>query len=179
MKRSPMNPGKGFGPRTTRLTAVKPLQRKTELASTSEPSRSPLARGAAPGRSGQRGADTPQRARRRLQLATWAEVRQVALERDHWTCVGCGRSDVALDVHHRILKGAGSSKELDHIANAVSLCRTCHEFAHSWRNSKALGLGWCVPRGENPAEWEVSYSVAHGGGRWLLDDAGSRWRNDG
>ena len=121
-------------------------------------------------------------ARRDPEALTWDEVREIALERDEHRCVGCGSAG-PLDVHHRRRKGAGGSRLLDYVANALVLCGPgniagCHGRAHRFSNSEAAALGWCVPQGEDPLWWPVTYPAALGGGRWLLDDAGTRTRVD-
>lgn len=164
----------GFGMRTARLVPRVPLK--------SDPSK-PLKRskgltpGAPPARTGGDRGKTPQQRKRAQQLRYWADVRQVALERDQGLCVACGKP--AGSVHHRAGKGAGGSRLLDVVENAVSLCGTsnadgCHGLAHQRKNTISAVLGISVPRGGDYANWPVRYSAAHGGGMWLLEPDGTR-----
>ena len=164
----------GIARGTTRLVATKGLERKAEFPRGGGLTRSaPMPRTPNPDRAPR--PRTPQQAARAAQLDTWADIKHAGCQRDGWMCVGCGHA-APLDGHHRDLKGIGGSKLLDHIANCVSLCRSCHDWAHAHRNTDALDSGLCVPKGTNPATWPVRYSPAHGGGLWLLTDAGDRQR---
>lgn len=160
--------------RTGGLARVTPLLARAALTARSGLTRNtplPMATGPLP-RHGGTGGDTPQKARRREQLATWAEVKQQAHQRDGWRCVGCG-TDRDLDCQHRANKGMGGSKQLDTIANALTLCRRCHEFADTHKNGEGAARGWTVPAGTDPATWPIRCSDGH---LYLHDDAGTRSR---
>lgn len=153
------------------LKATKGLTTHTELSPGGGPTRkSPPPGGVhdAPRRS------TPQQRARAVQRSTWEGLRVLTLGRDGYRCAWCGRYDLALEVHHRALKGLGGSRTLDHPANLISLCgwgnhTGCHGRAHSDRVA-AEDAGMTVARGTDPATIPVRYLD----GLWLLDDDGER-----
>nr|WP_234540733.1 HNH endonuclease [Paenibacillus pseudetheri] len=52
-------------------------------------------------------------------------------ERDGWCCVRCGTgSDLEDKPHHVIFRSQGGPGTVD---NGVTVCRTCHKWAHSCR----------------------------------------------
>ena len=51
-------------------------------------------------------------------------------------CENCGKA-VINDIHHIDNKRMGGSKEKDHIANLIGLCRECHTDAHAEKISKS------------------------------------------
>lgn len=65
---------------------------------------------------------------RYLASTEWQERRRLALQRDRNVCQGCHRAR-AVEVHHLTYEHIG--KEL--LYELVSLCRECHETAHSER----------------------------------------------
>lgn len=65
---------------------------------------------------------------RYLQSSEWGERRKLVLQRDRNTCQGCHKAR-ADEVHH--LSYAHVGREL--LYELVSLCRQCHEVAHSER----------------------------------------------
>lgn len=154
----------GFGPRAA------PLVAKSGLVPRSKLSRTTRLRAAGPRGAG--AGPTPQQARRKTQLATWAEVKEQAHQRDGWRCIGCG-TDRDLDCQHRANKGMGGSKQRDTIANALTLCRTCHRFADQHKNSEGAARGWTVPDGTDPATWPIR---AYDGVLYLHGDDGERRR---
>lgn len=115
---------------------------------------------------------------RAAQLTAWRDLQDAALLRDGYRCAWCGASDVRLEVHHRAGKGIGGSRELDHLANLVSLHgwgnhTGCHGRAHGAAvgdREAALAAGMTLPRGTDPSTVPVLYHD----GLWLLDDSGSR-----
>lgn len=58
-------------------------------------------------------------------------TREIALERDNWTCQDCQEADCRLEVHHiQPLCMGGTNK----LWNLVTLCSKCHKAVHkSWR----------------------------------------------
>lgn len=73
----------------------------------------------------------------------WSAARSVALDRDEGRCCRCG--DLATEVHHRRLKGAGGSTLPDRHRpdRLVSLCAVCHDWVHGALNrrpAEAAGL---------------------------------------
>lgn len=73
-------------------------------------------------------------------LNGWLRIR--ILERDHYTCVYCGRRppEVALEVDHVLARANGGT---DDATNLVTACRDCN-------NGKRAGL-ISLPEGVNPA----------------------------
>ncbi len=60
-----------------------------------------------------------------LQSAEWQFKRQMALQRDHFTCQKCGTAK-NLNVHHLTYANFGREK----IDGLITLCKTCHEETH-------------------------------------------------
>jgi 5-methylcytosine-specific restriction endonuclease McrA len=60
---------------------------------------------------------------KRLRSTWWKRIRVLALERDEYSCVECGRSDCRLNVHHIVPHRHGG---LDDLENLESLCCSCH-----------------------------------------------------
>jgi len=53
----------------------------------------------------------------------WDKIRRIIYMRDNWTCQKCGKTKIALDVHHikPFLESFDNS-----LNNLTSLCRSCH-----------------------------------------------------
>lgn len=60
--------------------------------------------------------------------AEWQEMRSAVLERDDYTCQGCG-TDVEHDtpIHHIVPLGCGGTNTY---RNLITLCETCHGKIH-------------------------------------------------
>ncbi len=58
------------------------------------------------------------------------ETRQIIGERDKWPCVKCGGNQIESVPHHIIYKSQLGKGTVD---NGVTICRTCHDWAHSCR----------------------------------------------
>lgn len=59
----------------------------------------------------------------------WSELRQIVLERDEYTCQGCGTSVATSgQVHHIVPLGCGGTNTL---RNLITLCEECHGRVHS------------------------------------------------
>ena len=58
----------------------------------------------------------------------WKQVKSIVLQRDNFTCRGCG-SKVNLEVHHLTYKN--HYKEHEHLDDLATLCRNCHELSHA------------------------------------------------
>ena len=63
----------------------------------------------------------------------WKQVKNMVLERDNYTCRGCG-SNSQLEVHHLTYKNHFS--EHKHLDDLATLCRNCHELSHEEINNK-------------------------------------------
>ena len=63
------------------------------------------------------------RSHRKLNRKVWQRVRLVALERDGWRCVKCGKAG-QLEVDH--IKPMGEGGAAYDIDNLQTLCRGCH-----------------------------------------------------
>ncbi|MDB5052647.1 MAG: hypothetical protein JWM44_697 [Bacilli bacterium] len=58
------------------------------------------------------------------------KTRQIIGERDKWLCVKCGSNQIESVPHHVIFKSALGKGTVD---NGVTVCRTCHDWAHKCR----------------------------------------------
>jgi hypothetical protein len=59
----------------------------------------------------------------------WNKIRKVILERDNFTCAGCGhRATKYMNIHHT---GGGTDNHINHL---VTLCVACHAILHIGRN---------------------------------------------
>ena len=106
-------------------------------------------------------------------------LRARVLDRDLWTCQGCGRGpagirDAALrlEVHHRLPKGRGGK---DRIENLVTTCgfgnaAGCHGRVDEDR-AWAVGHGLVLLTGQDPAWVPVT---DHAGRMWWLGVDGSK-----
>jgi hypothetical protein len=95
-------------------------------------------------------------------------------QRDGDRCAKCG-STSALDVHHRLLRSAGSDERA---SNRITLCRRDHEFAHRNR-AWARDHGWIVSRSADPARIPVDHVLWPAGPVLLLEDGGIEiWQAD-
>lgn len=86
---------------------------------------------------------------------SWAQVRRVILGRDNEACVRCGYP--ANDVHHRIMKGMGGTRNEEVAygpANLISLCRECHVYVHA-HPAKSYEEGFLVHSWSAPGEVPV------------------------
>lgn len=52
-------------------------------------------------------------------------------ERDGWRCVRCGSAYIESVPHHVVYKSQGGKGTVD---NGVTICRPCHDLAHSKRD---------------------------------------------
>ncbi|WP_076124814.1 HNH endonuclease [Mycobacterium sp. IS-836] len=100
----------------------------------------------------------------------WKETKAAVIERDK-SCVMCSVAD-ALDVHHRINRGAGGSARPEisfGMANLIALCRR----DHSWVTDNTVEArergGWCLLRTDSP---EASPVLWHGAWKLLTVDGG-------
>jgi 5-methylcytosine-specific restriction endonuclease McrA len=95
-----------------------------------------------------------------------AEIRQQIQERDHYSCVACGRpieTDPWRSIQHRVARGVGGR---DDLTNLISLCGAggCHARAES-RDDDAHRLGYWLRHNEDPAAVPI----------WLITEFRSRW----
>ena len=58
-----------------------------------------------------------------------AELRQMVLERDDWTCQKCEETDAELHCHHitGVVQNPIESADID---NCITFCKNCHKWAH-------------------------------------------------
>jgi 5-methylcytosine-specific restriction protein A len=75
-----------------------------------------------------------------------------------------GRAVALYELHHRRARGMGSSRrpETNQAANSLAICRDCHSFAESQRET-ALRNGWLVRQNQTPADVPVLYRH-----RWMI-----------
>ncbi len=75
--------------------------------------------------------------RQYLKSATWKDIREQVLKRDHYTCQKCFKP--GSDVHHKTYKRWENEK----LNDLITLCRCCHDQWHSTqkatKRSKAIG----------------------------------------
>lgn len=57
----------------------------------------------------------------------WDEMRVAILERDDYTCQGCGERNVQFQVHHIVPLGCGGTNTF---RNLITLCEECHGRIH-------------------------------------------------
>jgi hypothetical protein len=74
----------------------------------------------------------------KLQDPRWQKKRLAVLERDEWTCKGCGAKDKSLHVHH-LAYDAGEPWEVSNVL-LVTLCSDCHEAEEEIRKSAVATL---------------------------------------
>lgn len=112
------------------------------------------------------------RARKSIADAAWEQVKAQARLRDKNQCVRCRRAGSNLDVHHRLPKGIGGaqSRVAYGMANLVTLCRSCHEWAHA-HPVDALRDGFVVARHDEPADVAI---VSRGTVLYMNYQAGRR-----
>jgi hypothetical protein len=120
-----------------------------------------------------------------------AEVAEIVVARDLWSCVGCGMGIMGLErgigwsIHHRIPRGMGGTKDpkVSSPANLIVLCGSgttgCHGDVESYRDARARGL--LLWRSQDPAEVPVEVCVQRASGLvpaqtqpFLLDNDGGR-----
>lgn len=92
-------------------------------------------------------------------------------------CQGCG-STRNLHRHHRRGKDAGGSGRRPHAhcaCNGLTLCQTCHDWAHA-NPREAQAMGWIVSQsaGEPAAEGVMRFAAA-GGGATQWPSCDGRW----
>ncbi len=66
------------------------------------------------------------RARVKLGLEGYDELRRRVLERDGWRCQNCG-SSINLQIHH--MKARSKCGD-DAVSNLIALCASCHRLEH-------------------------------------------------
>lgn len=75
----------------------------------------------------------------KLKRPEWQRKRLEVLERDKWTCQGCGHKDKSLQVHHRLyITGAAPWMYVD--AALITLCDDCHGEWHNIQDRIAATL---------------------------------------
>lgn len=82
----------------------------------------------------------------------WEKVRRLVLARDGENCLRCLQP--ATDVHHRLPRGMGGTRNeyiTFGVANLVSLCRECHNFIHQ-HPALAYETGFLVHSWDDPAD---------------------------
>jgi hypothetical protein len=57
----------------------------------------------------------------------WEQLRAAILDRDNYTCQGCGAENTELSVHHIVPLGCGGSNVK---SNLITLCKECHGSVH-------------------------------------------------
>jgi hypothetical protein len=86
-------------------------------------------------------------------------VRSLVLERDDWTCLGCGKSVLGLQwwsLQHRQARGAGGGNGCENLATLCGSATSpgCHLLCES-RSPEMTARGLVVPSWNDPAEVPV------------------------
>jgi 5-methylcytosine-specific restriction enzyme A len=92
----------------------------------------------------------------------WQRLRQMALERDHYRCVRCGRSvDASAPVDHIRAKAKGGADRLD---NLETLCASCHSrktvVEDGGFGNNASGVPPTGGEGSSPVPWASTTRAA-------------------
>ena len=88
---------------------------------------------------------------------TWNSTKKIVVARDGGLCLRCGRQ--AEDVHHRIRRGMGSTRDplvAYGIANCICLCRRCHDYIHS-HPEESYAQGWLVHGWDDPSVVQLKH----------------------
>lgn len=99
------------------------------------------------------------------------------LTRSHARCEHCGRAPVQ-EIHHRIPRGMGGvrGKHAEAVAspaNALGLCRGCHDWAERRGRAEARDMGLILRRTADPTT-RPFYSRSGRGSWFLLDENGNK-----
>jgi 5-methylcytosine-specific restriction endonuclease McrA len=142
--------------RTKLKPGDKPLQRHTELRSSSSLKRT--------------GAKKPHKASASTMPAKatkaprytgpTTKMRNAVLARDDYTCQRCARDirNCPYSLQHRLPRGRGGKNTM---ANLVTMCGSattpgmCHDHVENRERAQARIDGWLVPSDINPEEWPV------------------------
>jgi 5-methylcytosine-specific restriction endonuclease McrA len=86
-----------------------------------------------------------------------SETIDAILERDHYQCVRCGNYHVESVPHHVVYRsqlGEGSKR------NGVTICRSCHEWAHSDKKKNNEWFGrWVEVNLDSEGNLKFEYGV--------------------
>lgn len=63
----------------------------------------------------------------KLRDPRWQKKRLEVMERDHFSCIGCGNDKETLNVHHKYYVRGKEPWEYE-LSAFMTLCETCHEF---------------------------------------------------
>lgn len=90
-------------------------------------------------------------------------------------CEICGSSN-AVHIHHRTPRRSGGTSGLraariNSVPNGLRVCNWCHDRAEKNRE-EALHMGWLVPEGVEPYEYQVYLNIVYGHGWYYLDGDG-------
>lgn len=90
----------------------------------------------------------------------WSTTKRMVDSRENGTCLKC--SQPGTDVHHRIVRGMGGTKNeavAYGLANLILLCRSCHNWVHG-HPTESYKLGFLVHSWDDPEEVPVVKSGA-------------------
>jgi hypothetical protein len=146
VKRTPLKPGK-------------PLQRRTELRSTSTLKRT--------GTTKSRKASTapavdakPKPAKAARNTGPTKKMRDAVLARDEYACQRCGRSIIGqpYSLQHLLPRGRGGKNTMRNLVTVCGSATTpgmCHDHIEHQERRQAAWEGWLVPNGVDPDTWPV------------------------
>lgn len=75
--------------------------------------------------------------------AEWKEILRTIYKRDNYRCMRCGsekRGPRGIHAHH-IKPWAGNPKLRNDMSNIITLCKECHEWVHSSKNTEKEYIG--------------------------------------
>jgi len=92
----------------------------------------------------------------KLKDPRWQKKRLEILERDNWTCCGCGATDKELQVHHSQYNG----KPWDaHSDNLQTLCHECHELISEAIKHFRISVSQIKPADARTLSYAISIAI--------------------
>jgi hypothetical protein len=93
-------------------------------------------------------------------------------DRSMGRCEICGSGN-PVHIHHRTPRRSGGTKgvradRVNSVPNGLRVCNWCHDRAEKNR-TEAFHMGWLVPEGVEPSEYQVYLNIWMGQGWYRLD----------
>lgn len=100
-------------------------------------------------------------------------VRELVHQRAGGRCEVCGRAGLSTEIHHRLPRGAGGSKNpaKGRASNALLLCPEHHRYCET-NVPLVYANGWKLKHGRSPVDVPALIVTPYGKGLWLLSDDG-------